>query len=73
VTTQETNDLSDRIVEFLRKIRLPLSANEIKGHLGESIVDVTIALARLEQTGDIVSEVAGIRARRYYKVAKLEH
>ena len=71
MTTQETNDLSDRIVELLRKIRLPLSANEIKGHLGESIVDVTIALARLEQTGDIVSEVAGIRARRYYKVAKL--
>lgn len=71
MTTQETNDLSDRIIELLRKIRLPLSANEIKGHLGESIVDVTIALARLEQTGDIVSEVAGIRARRYYKVAKL--
>jgi len=71
MTTQESNDLSDRIVELLRKIRLPLSANEIKGHLGESIVDVTIALARLEQTGDIVSEVAGIRARRYYKVAKL--
>jgi hypothetical protein len=71
LTTQEANDLSDRIIELLRKIRLPLSANEIKGHLGESIVDVTIALARLEQTGDIVSEVAGIRARRYYKVAKL--
>ena len=69
MTTQETNDLSDRIVELLRKIRLPLSANEIKGHLGASIVDVTIALSRLEQTGDIVSEVAGIRARRYYKVA----
>lgn len=48
MTTQETNDLSDRIVELLRKIRLPLSANEIKGHLGVSIVDVTIALSRLE-------------------------
>lgn len=67
--TPEDLDLSERIVELLRASRVPVAANEIANHLGATVLSVTIALSKLEGSGDIVVRAAGIRSRRYYELA----
>lgn len=66
--TPKDNLVADAIVETLRASRVALAANEISNRVGATVLDVTMALSKLEGSGDIVSECAGLRGRRYYRL-----
>lgn len=68
--TFQENDLSDRIVEYLRKRREPSSLSEVKFAVGASLTDTATAISKLVRDGSVLADAEPPRGRVYYRIRR---